>query len=440
LFPGASWWVAAVLLTMPVREVALAQFGRANLRIGDVVLACALALWLASAGSRGRLRIQFNGLDRAILVFLLVYASSMLWTIESEHGWVRILKLTRNTLLYALLVNYLRVNFRAGFRTIAVFLVVSGLMQSAAFLYSIREYGGAKALGVMLAAETLVSNDPQLAVVKSESSAGLFLRGGASWFPLCMFFGIAIAHRMKTVWGSALVRAAVALMAVLTLLTFSRGAWISLAVAIFVLLVTGRRRRALRRVFLLASVFLVVAAAGGYAVIERIVRSRFSSVEAMLIDPSILDRMEYFRLALERFRISSLLGGGAAGIAPSEFIIVHNVYLQVLGELGLLGVVVFGIVLWKWANCLLRARGYSSAVGDHDLTMAVTAMLGVTAFFLTYFLIGHDLESGEPWIVMAMSSALYASTRARVSKVQVHAAPVPSRAPVLSTPSGGLAE
>jgi O-antigen ligase len=422
LFPGAQGWIAAVILTMPIRQVSLIQLGGANLRIGDIVIALAVTAWLSFSLARGRVTWPAGRLDNAILLFVLVCGLSLIWSDQSVHGWIRVFKLARNLALYMMLVAFLKVGFTSGYRWIALCLLVAGLLQSAAFVVSMGQNGGTDAFREMASATSLLSNDPRLGVVKTEGGAGLFLRGAASWLPLCMFFALGVAHKMETRTATRAVWVSVLTLGLLTVLTLSRSAWLSLAVGVFAYLVVVGMRRSLRWVVVGTLGAGVVGLAGWWQGVINIVGNRMGvavesivggrGMDHLLSDPALADRMGYFGLAFESFRRSPFLGGGVAGISPDEWITVHNVYLQVLGELGLLGVVVFGLVLWRWSGALVIVWRRSVGRRDSDLRRVAAAITGISVFFLIYFLAGHDLESSEPWIVMAATSALYSFSRA----------------------------
>ncbi|MBI3490309.1 MAG: O-antigen ligase family protein, partial [Acidobacteria bacterium] len=244
----------------------------------------------------------------------------------------------------------------------------------------------------------------------AENGAGIFLRGAASWLPLCMFFAMGVAPLMKTLRSARLMRAAAALMCILTFLTMSRSAWLALAAGAALALLAAPRRTARTFAWIVLGAGVIALAAGWLPALVNTVANRMPhTVTEVRHDPSLTERWIYFRLAWHRFQLSPLVGGGLAGIDSHEFIVVHNAYLQVLGELGALGALTFGLILWRWLAFLFRA--WRSAVAAHDDARRIVAAvsLGMAAFFLTYFMAGHDLESAEPWIAMAMSSALYSS-------------------------------
>lgn len=411
LFPGASWWVGLVILTMPIREVSLGYVGGAYLRIGDIILFLAIGSWVLSGVQRGRLPIQWNRLDVLLALFVLLYATSLIWSNQSYHGEVRALKLCRNLGMYLLLVNYLSSDARSGFRVLAMCFVVSGLMQGAAFLVSIAQAGGFAALNEIFSASTLLSNDIRLSVVKTNNGAGWFLRGAAGWMPLAMFFGLGGAYLLRNQVGALAVRGAAVILGFLTVLTMSRTAWVGMAAGLLVREAALGLRAITKRTPLLMGTAAVILVAGWYPMIASLVRRRFP--ESVLADNSVTERFYYFEMAWQSFLDRPFLGGGVAGISADEFVVAHSVYLQVLGELGLVGMLMMSAIFWLWVSFLIRVWRIAKQARDRELRATAAAMLGLTTFFLVSFIFAYDLEGGEPWIAMAMSSALFSSAWAK---------------------------
>lgn len=100
--------------------------------------------------------------------------------------------------------------------------------------------------------------------------------------------------------------------------------------------------------------------------------------------------------------------------------IVHSVYLQVLGELGLVGFLMMAAIFWLWFTLLLRVWRIARRARDKELRATAAAMLGLTTFFLVSFIFAYDLEGGEPWIAMAMSSALFSSAWVKSRRQDIH--------------------
>lgn len=400
--------MALVVLTMPVREVTLWEFGAAHGRIGDMVLAASFALWFTSASLRGRFGIVRNRLDILVATFLTLYALSIVWTPNIDSGLVRVGKLLRNGMLYILLGDYLLTDFNARYRKVAACLVLSGLFQSIAFGVSLSQHG-LVALAVLMEASSLPSSDPVLSAVRFDQGGGLFLKGVGYWLPMCIFAAVSLAPSIKTWIVSTLNWVLIFAMGILVLLSGTRGSWLGTAAGFGLIAAFSLPRLTLAKAAVITLWIAVIGAGAVSLGAHNFVMSRFN-VDTIEGDAAVVDRLEFFQEAYDRFAGSPLLGVGVAGIFPEGLTAVHNVYLQVLGELGLLGAAMFALVIGVWGGYLLAVKSSALRIGDDSREWIAICLLAATVLFLMHSFVGHDLGGGEPWLIMGITSAFYSST------------------------------
>jgi O-antigen ligase len=198
-------------------------------------------------------------------------------------------------------------------------------------------------------------------------------------------------------------------------LTFSRAAWLALAVllASMVLLVPGGQRgRAVRAALCVAGVALALAAVLGPLVWVRVTAPVSVSLEAS----STLERLELARWAFDFIRQRPLTGVGAAAFGPAMVANgapgaepVHNVVLLAMAETGLGGgaaAAAFGLaLLWTaW-----RGRGLDAA---RSILAAGLLGLCVLALFDHYL---WSLAPGRLWAALAVG--VFAGMSATASRV-----------------------
>ncbi len=219
-------------------------------------------------------------------------------------------------------------------------------------------------------------------------------------------FGLVCALGLALGSGSARLRTAAAVCALALLLplalSFSRGAWIATAVTCGAQLVLAGLRRAV-------TVFAVVAAAsvvlvGGLGVGTAMLQERISSITqvADAPDQSVTDRYTMWTAAVDMWRDQPLTGvglkgfpdhrdghaslalssgsdtdGAGAGFHRQPLLSPHNMYLLVLSEQGLLGLLALAGGWLALLACglrrLLRARrppGDPDRTPDHGLDRA----------------------------------------------------------------------
>jgi O-antigen ligase len=164
-------------------------------------------------------------------------------------------------------------------------------------------------------------------------------------------------------------------------------------------------------------------------------RERFSTMttaEGRASDSSIQGRLAQYRGALSAFASSPLVGVGfryyddwAAGErSVTSSGVVHSVYLQVLAELGLIGIVVYLVILlltWRdFSRAWLTSR-HANARGDPELTRLYFYAVFLQIGFLGAMVGGvflHAFRFRETWMLFAASTAVLSFVRARVAELE----------------------
>jgi O-antigen ligase len=205
----------------------------------------------------------------------------------------------------------------------------------------------------------------------------------------------------------------------LQLMTGSRGALLGLAVALIAApFVVGRGRRA--GVAALAALTVLAGAAFIVTVLPDAIGQRVTRV-----DTSGSGRRDIWRMGIRIVDAHPVTGVGPGNFSVStvdyllqpgvttraiyivdEPKVAHNIYLEVLAELGLPGLILFGVIAATGLKSALAAARASGRRGDREtellargLFLALLAML-VAAFF------SSELFSKQLWVLLALSIAL----------------------------------
>ena len=203
-------------------------------------------------------------------------------------------------------------------------------------------------------------------------------------------FGCMIGRKNKK--SKFLAFFAFMLSAICLLLTWSRGAWVSVAF-VFVAMLLILSHKSIPWVL-----FLVLAGVAAYFFLPDTFVERVSSI-ATFSDSSVLYRLNIWKGCSALIRSCFFTGVGVGEVAFSEayqdFALsgiesaphAHNLFLQIVIELGIMGLIVFAILilmLVRSSFSLFRARSFnhfSSATGLAFLA-ALTALLlnGMTEY------------------------------------------------------------
>jgi O-antigen ligase len=218
------------------------------------------------------------------------------------------------------------------------------------------------------------------------------------------------------------------------LLTASRGAFLSMIMALAIVPLTVRWRSVRSAVLCTVLVGAIGVAA---SIVPQSSWDRLSTIEAQIAGGTMSKRTLIWRAGLEVFRNSPFLGIGVGAydeaIRPlfGSSIIAHNVYLAVLTEQGIIGFVVFiallgscGVVIYRLPQ---QERKVWAVIG---LTWALGAMsLSWEYRKTTWFLVG--MLAAQSVVVSAREHL----SKSRRSRIGSEARGTPARIEPVYSPS-----
>jgi O-antigen ligase len=211
------------------------------------------------------------------------------------------------------------------------------------------------------------------------------------------------------------MRTFVPCMIVSSVLTTSRMAWLFLALALSIVLAVrawpakSRRHRWLTASLLCGGFLLATVA---WSALQQSMNEACATALARLADTSAVGyamRLELWRQAIEVWRSSPLLGGGAGLFMAKAYALqspgahqpldnyTHNVWLQILAEFGLVAALAIAVTFLLWAVSLIRHRE-SLAASDSVLlfwlgALGVHSMLEFPLYYV-HFLVLFGLCAG----------------------------------------------
>lgn len=207
--------------------------------------------------------------------------------------------------------------------------------------------------------------------------------------PVLLFFaGMYRKPRIARPFFAFLILASVAVLA----LSFSRGGFVGLACVLVTLIVVERRNKPLFLFGLALVAASIVFIPGVYW--ERI-GSIFNFATRRAGDFAIYTRIETMRTALRLGMTHPLLGVGMGNFIPSsayfipEGLTVHNIFLQVFSELGVVAFALFaGIIVYNFrliGRMMKNADDHEVAQLGRALFIQQVAMLVSSAFAPVFF-------------------------------------------------------
>lgn len=419
LSPYLQGLLFLLVFTIPLRSLALFELPGANLRVPDLVVLAGTIVMLVGWLLRGG-RLRLGTLDRLLWLFVLYIAASVLWSLDPGYGAIRTFKFARSLVFYLMILQALERDYDRSVR-----IITAGLAGS--FLYILpvlkQTFSGNSDLDLQALANVQLATSGALDVLRTDSLGGGTFAGTVN--TLAMWANVAMFLLLGTAWWRAprgWVRLAfwlgLAAVVGVQIITLSRGAWLGMAAGGAWWL--WRLRGSVRFsgwVYVAAAAVLVVAlqwlARQG---LDHLIVARLESTTEVEADGSITARFTFWQGALRAFAARPVggvgMGGGTVVAARNGYKdwFVHNVYLQILYELGLVGFAIWAAVVAWWVT---RAFGVSLRAVPWETRVQVTALQAVTISLFTMGITNTDFTEFEFWIVMAMTSALPLASCAR---------------------------
>jgi O-antigen ligase len=253
----------------------------------------------------------------------------------------------------------------------------------------------------------------------ANETAAVLVAGGA--------LAAALAVSLK---GKPVLRVAAAIVVPLCVfavfLTLSRGGLLALGAALLAAVVFAGRQRG-----------TVIAAGTAVLVVTVLYFGVFAPAEArerITIADGGTGRVDIWTVGWRMVESAPILGVGAGNFTVSsihyllepgallrdDFIVdtpkvAHNIYLQVLAELGVVGLVLFGSVVLFSLVCAWRAADTARLGGDRQLEILsrglAVALVGLLA---AYFFVSSEY-SKQLWLLLALCPAALAASRAELA-------------------------
>ncbi len=368
------------------------QGGPVGLRLSslDLILALLLFLWLAeiSLGHHTRIRL-FPAVTSPAVVFIVLGSISSIFAVEPTLTGFQIFELLKSFLLYLYVANHVQDEADLGW-------ILAGLMAAMLFQGGVGLYQGVTRggrLGLSMLGEQDPSALPADADVVPERAVGTFIHSNA----YAMYLGMSLPVIAALLFVSShrflkpIVFAVVLVGLGAVIFSFSRGAWLGTVLSGSLLGLFGLKKRAIHPVqagialfgFLIA-ILVVNSLADGF-IIDRLTGGNTGSNES---------RITVMKGALHVIGQRPVLGTGLNNYIHTmriydpqriyahggRLIIVHNVFLLLAVEVGLMGLAAF-----LWLLVALGRRGLNFIKSrEADLSAGVTAGLLTSEAYLIW--------------------------------------------------------
>lgn len=408
-------WIPVLIGSMIIRDFSLGSLfgGAATLKIGDIFIAYLFILWLLGhVFIKDSVKFVKSGLDLCIVLFILFHVCSLLWSTDLEYGLLRCMKLVRNFLFYLIMRELFIRDFTAGYRSLTVSYVVTGLLLLLVHFSVVFSAGGLSDLLSLVHTKKAALTSIDLGALRVRGTGGgFFITGPSMWLMITgtvVFGSIMMTNSRLGRWLKVLL--ALTMFAGATLV-LSRSTFVMLAGLMALLFLGSVYLRSKSNIIAISTILFLFAAAGAAAGLDDIYQKRFTNA---FQDGSWTQRVDLYLPAIDAFLEHPLAGIGAGSnyswqahypeIGKNQTRIVHSTYLLVLSETGVVGSIFFLAMLYFWIRYLwdcVRNRGCEPRIRS-----ACMALLAFSVSYLVYMSVVGEFEEFEPWLVMAIASAV----------------------------------
>ncbi|NJN63409.1 MAG: O-antigen ligase family protein [Acidobacteria bacterium] len=232
--------------------------------------------------------------------------------------------------------------------------------------------------------------------------------------PLWIAFGLAASAREAKARWMWILCSALCLAAILG--TYSRGAFLTLLALLAFYCVRARVKSFL-------PMAVLASATAGMLLTAPLLLDRILGIQAEISRHGGSGRLGLWSQALDLWLESPIFGAGLRGFQERTGLAVHNTYLSVLVDTGVIGlaiylaVLIMGLTFWGRALTLARARKSPQSIG-----IAVGGLYGMLGVFVNLLFVSAT-DPRLPWLPVVLGFAFYRGLARSAAVSADHEAP-----------------
>lgn len=290
-----------------------------------------------------------------------------------------------------------------------IFLAVSSIHVSATVLYLPFPTQMASFTSSILGSENLRVN---LRLLEIGSYAGITGQTGVNAFYITIFIAIVFCRLITTEKRKNLYLFFLAFGILALFLTGKRGALVINVVAmtvLFIIMIKLNKRKLFSYLFISAIIFGISHYAVSNVPEAKAVMDRFT-FNSESSDVDITNGREHlWRESIKRFKENPIIGTGANSAVSILRITSHNIYIQLLFELGIVGFCLFAFAfLYSFVKSITAFKRIMNDEGVNvKIKRNIVLSIYIQIFFLSYGIVGDPLYSIYflvPYIIMISSA------------------------------------
>jgi putative inorganic carbon (hco3(-)) transporter len=402
----ANVWAGVTIFTLLIFIDVPRVGGNADLSMTKAAMVALVFAWLAAMAVRQAadrdLSAVHPGIVAALIAFLCWVGVSAVWA-GSDAAVVRaLLRYAPNAALFP--VVYFAVRERRQLSWLMGAFVLGALLSA---LYGLFVTAGG--------ASTAQAAEGRLTGATAEANEL------AALLVVATVFAVALAYDLRgrsRAWILAAGAAPLALVALFA--TLSRSGLIALAVALLAAIVIGGRWRGRLTLFaaMVTAIGVIYFAAASPTALERITNPSSSGRDDIwTVGWRIVEHNPVVGIGADNFKLETVRYLVEPGVISADQYIVsqplvaHNVYLEMLAELGIVGLTLFVTIIGMSIACTVRATATARASGDPRLELLSRALIVGLVALLAADCFASEQYSKQLWLLLALGPVVLAASR-----------------------------
>lgn len=390
-----------LIISVLMSHIQVVSFGGIDLRLVEIAVGLLLLGWLLNGVKERRVSVDIRDIETPLFFLMGWSFLSILWAISLSRGILLSIKIISAFLVYSLVISL--VKDKKSFNAQLMIWICVGVIFSFVGFYQ------AVTSGVGALAEVEITEGQVAHLGKTVRATTIFFEtpnGLAFVLSITIILSMVYYLLTRSLKVKIFLIFSMILMFSVLALTFSRKSWLAVVIG---MLIIGLKNRKLLVIGIvspfMAIIPLLFSNFGSYgeAVYNRIM-SFFLPVEV-----SMSGRVVTWNIALDTFWNHPIIGNGlgyfgaVAAQLNSPLPMVHNLYLYLITEIGLVGMTLFFVVI---INFTVRLFKICMKSRDPDIQlMSIGIIAGFFVILFQGFFRNIGLADPITWAYLGMMSS-----------------------------------
>jgi len=403
-------WFGFLLLvcSLPFRSFSLASIGPANIRISEAIFILVAVALILNALVKAKIKVQRSKIDLPLILFCGWMLLTLLWSSDLVAGIIQFTRVFFGILLFFLSIHIIKSYQRLHY-AINTWIIVGFIVA----LFAIYEFLSS---GLPYFAQHYMKASTVVFTKALRSSVFLSPTLLASYLNLCIFLAIGKLLNLKRDRQKVVMIGVIFILCCALLFTFSRGGW---AGFLFGLIYMLYKSNTLKKTIVLILPILLIFILFWGGIIKEVTSARLISYVHPQEDPAFQERLILWHATTKEIILGNpVLGVGIGNSAealdelshyyPVKFQYIHNLYFNILAELGIIGLILF---FWICTSIALAIFSFLKENPIEESRKLIWAFYAGLISYAVHGAVHFSLAERHIWVFLGIGMALIKGVR-----------------------------